>query len=203
MLKFPAPAADRPLLAQLKAVGIGPGLSPGERAPQRRHAPRPARRGHPGAEQGPGRRAGALPAGLRQAQRLPRDRSRRVGHELHPARDRRPARRRWPAGEHRDLPGRPVRQHEGAAHRIEAVRRAHPQEQPADPGQGVLVADDVRHQLVLRPQPAQPLPAQQPVAPAQEPRRVDRHLRPARPAVEPGAGEQLAARAGVRARRSG
>ena len=28
MLKFPAPAADRPLLAQLRAVGVGPGLSP-------------------------------------------------------------------------------------------------------------------------------------------------------------------------------
>ena len=28
MLKFPAPAADRPLLSQLKTVGIGPGLSP-------------------------------------------------------------------------------------------------------------------------------------------------------------------------------
>ena len=28
MLKFPAPAADRPLLSRLRAVGIGPGLSP-------------------------------------------------------------------------------------------------------------------------------------------------------------------------------
>lgn len=28
MLKFPAPAADQPLLRQLKAVGIGPGLNP-------------------------------------------------------------------------------------------------------------------------------------------------------------------------------
>jgi hypothetical protein len=28
MLKFPAPAADRPLLAQFKTVGIGPGLNP-------------------------------------------------------------------------------------------------------------------------------------------------------------------------------
>ena len=28
MLKFPAPPADRPLLDQLKAVGVGPGLSP-------------------------------------------------------------------------------------------------------------------------------------------------------------------------------
>ena len=28
MLKFPPPAADRPLLAQLQAVGIGPGLNP-------------------------------------------------------------------------------------------------------------------------------------------------------------------------------
>ena len=28
MLKFPAPAADRPLLTKLKAVGIGPGLNP-------------------------------------------------------------------------------------------------------------------------------------------------------------------------------
>ena len=28
MLKFPPPAADRPLLAQLRAVGVGPGLSP-------------------------------------------------------------------------------------------------------------------------------------------------------------------------------
>ena len=28
MLKFPAPPADRPLLEQLKAVGVGPGLSP-------------------------------------------------------------------------------------------------------------------------------------------------------------------------------
>ena len=28
MLKFPAPAADQPLLSQLKTVGIGPGLSP-------------------------------------------------------------------------------------------------------------------------------------------------------------------------------
>ena len=28
MLKFPAPAADRPLLAQLRGVGIGPGLRP-------------------------------------------------------------------------------------------------------------------------------------------------------------------------------
>ena len=28
MLKFPAPAADRPLLTQLRAVGIGPGLNP-------------------------------------------------------------------------------------------------------------------------------------------------------------------------------
>ncbi len=28
MLRFPAPAADRPLLAKLRAVGIGPGLSP-------------------------------------------------------------------------------------------------------------------------------------------------------------------------------
>ena len=61
MLKFPPPAADRPLLAQLKAVGIGPGLSPANAQPQRRHAPRPARRGHPGSEQGPGRRARALP----------------------------------------------------------------------------------------------------------------------------------------------
>ena len=30
MLKFPAPAADQPLLAQLKAVGVGPGLSPAD-----------------------------------------------------------------------------------------------------------------------------------------------------------------------------
>ena len=59
-------------------------------------------------------------AGRGQAQRLSRDGPRRVGHELHRPRDRRPARDRWPAGEHRDLPGRPVRQHEGAAHRIEA-----------------------------------------------------------------------------------
>ncbi len=29
MLRFPAPAADRPLLAQLLTVGIGPGVSPG------------------------------------------------------------------------------------------------------------------------------------------------------------------------------
>ena len=28
MLKFPAPAADQPLLAKLKAVGVGPGLNP-------------------------------------------------------------------------------------------------------------------------------------------------------------------------------
>ena len=46
MLKFPAPAADRPLLAQLKTVGIGPGLRSRKSPPQRRHAPRPARRGH-------------------------------------------------------------------------------------------------------------------------------------------------------------
>ena len=83
-----------------------------ERAPQPRHAPRPARRGHARAQQGSVRRAGALPPRIRQAQRLPRDRSRLVGHELHAARDRRPPRRRRPAGKHRDLPGRPVRRHQ-------------------------------------------------------------------------------------------
>ena len=35
---------------------------------------------------------------------------------------------------------------------------------------------------------------QQPLAPAHQPRRLDRHLRTARQAVEPRAGEQLAAR---------
>ena len=143
MPKFPAPAADRPLLAQLKTVGIGPGLDPAKA-----HLSTDTLRGLRDAvsartEQGPGGCARALPPGVRHAQRLPDRRSRRLGHELHPARDRRQARRRRPAGEHRHLPSRAARRHQGAADRIEAVRGAHPQEQPADPGQGVLVADDV------------------------------------------------------------
>ena len=159
MPKFPAPAADRPLLAQLKTVGIGPGLDPAKA-----HLSADTLRGlRDAVTQGPNKvqaaALGALPPGVRHAQRLPDHRSRRVGHELHPARDRRQARRRRPAGEHRHLPSRAARRHQGAADRIEAVRGAHPQEQPADPGQGVLVADDVRHRLVLRPQPAQPLPS--------------------------------------------
>ena len=72
MLKFPAPAADRPLLAQAQGGRHRPRAQSRERAPQRRHAPRPARRGHARAQQGPVRRAGALPPGIRQAQRLPR-----------------------------------------------------------------------------------------------------------------------------------
>ena len=200
MLKFPAPAADRAAAIATQDGRHRPRAQSRERAPQRRHAPRPARRRHPGPEQGPVRRTRALPPGVRQAQRLPHHRSRRLGHELHAARDRRQARRRRPAGEHRDLPGRAVRRHQGTTHRIKPVRHSHPEEQPADPGQGVLVADDVRQELVLRPQPAQPLPDQQPLAPAHQPRRLDRHLHPARQAVEPAPGEQLAARARARTR---
>ena len=54
-----------------------------------------------------------------------------------------------------------------AADDARSARRSHPDEQPANPGKSVLVADDLRHQLVLRIQPAQPLPDQQPLTPAE------------------------------------
>ena len=119
MRKFPAPAADRPLLAQLKAVGIGPALSPATRtsAPTRSAAfatrsPRDRTRS------GPRRWRSTLQDFDKHNGYLVADLG-GWGTDYTAARDRRPARCRRPAGQHRDLPGRPVRQHEGPAHRIE------------------------------------------------------------------------------------
>ena len=122
MLKFPAPAADRPLLDQLKAVGVGPGLSPAK-AQLSADTLRGLR---DAVTQGPNKVLSAALAlylqDFAQAQRLPRDRSRRVGHELHAAGDRRPARASVASGQ----ASRPTRSRcsttRGSADGIEALR---------------------------------------------------------------------------------
>ena len=84
-----------------------PRPQPRERAPERRHAARAARRGHAGARQGHVRRARPLHAGTSPSTTATSIADLgSVGHELHPARDRRQARRRRTAGEHRHIPGR-------------------------------------------------------------------------------------------------
>ena len=171
-----------------------PGAQSRQGTAQRRHAPGPSGCSHAGTQQGPIRRARALLPGIREAQRVPRGRSGQVGHELRPTRDRRPL---GVGGQRASIATYPVALFDdarGPADRIEALRRPYPEEQPTDPAQGVLVADDVRHQLVLRPQPLNRYLIDSRTHLTQESRRVDRHLRSARPAREPSAGEQLAAR---------
>ena len=201
MLKFPAPAADRPLLAQLRTVGIGPGLDPANA-----HLSADTLRGLRDAvstrtEQGPGGCARALPPGVRHAQRLPDHRSRRLGHELHPARDRRHARRRRPAGEHR----RPTRS------RCSTTRKAPltgskryvvhiPKSSLPIPVKAFWSLTMYDTDSFFVPNPLNRYLINNRSHLHTQPRRLDRHLRPARPAVEPGAGEQLAARTRHRAR---
>ena len=83
MAKFPPPAADRPLLAQLKRGRHRPGLSPATA-----NLSADTLRGlRDAVTQGPGKvLASALArytAGRGPAQRLPRHRPRRLGHGLH------------------------------------------------------------------------------------------------------------------------
>ena len=139
----PAPPADRPLLKQLKAIGVGPGLNP---------------------------TAAGLSAATLQGMRAavtngPRHRRQQVvamylrtftkyngyltgsfgqyGTNYALTCRGRPDRPRRPHGRHRHLPARADGSHAGAAHRDDTLRAAHPQEPLADSRTRVLVADDV------------------------------------------------------------
>ena len=198
MLKFPAPAADRPLLAQLRGVGIGPGLRP-----TKMQLSADTLRGlRDAVVQGPNT---VLTDALRlyfqefdkHSGYLVTDLGawgtnytwRAIGDRL------------GVGGQRASIATYPftlLRPHQGSADRLEPLRPAPPQEQTADPGEGVLVAHHVRHRFVPCSQPVEPVPDHQPVPAAHESRRVDRYLRAARQAVASEPAEQLAARTRAR-----
>ena len=93
--QFPPPAADRPELRELAAVGIGPGMKPSQNPRLNSDTLRglkAAVSGRPDTDQRG--REGALPGRFRDARRLPARRIRALRHQLQVARGHRPDRTR-------------------------------------------------------------------------------------------------------------
>jgi hypothetical protein len=161
LTRFPPPAADGPLLKRLRSVGIGAGLHPSTN----RTLDAATRQGlHDAVAAG----ATHVKADIRTAfvsgaphhNGLARLANRNVRNQLHDARDRRRDRarrapvvaRHLPVHAHRPRPASPVRG--------EQVRGPLLRAEPSVPGEGLLVADAVRLERLLRAQPRRHLSRQ-------------------------------------------